>query len=67
MTVLDPIRIPRRKALRRILSTTFVPLHMVGASANWNRPSYFVMKYLQGKSYRVIPVNPGTAGQRAAG
>jgi predicted CoA-binding protein len=36
---------------------------MVGASANWNRPSYFAMKYLQGKGYRVIPVNPGAAGQ----
>ena len=36
---------------------------MVGASPNWNRPSYFAMKYLQGKGYRVIPVNPGVAGQ----
>jgi O-acetylhomoserine (thiol)-lyase len=36
---------------------------MVGASTNWNRPSYFVMKYLQGKGYRVIPVNPSAAGQ----
>jgi O-acetylhomoserine (thiol)-lyase len=40
---------------------------MVGASTNWNRPSYFVMKYLQGKGYRVIPVNPGTAGQTLLG
>ncbi|WP_416896526.1 MAG: CoA-binding protein [Minwuia sp.] len=31
---------------------------MVGASANWNRPSFFAMKYLQEKGYRVIPVNP---------
>lgn len=36
---------------------------MVGASPNWNRPSYFVMKYLQAKGYRVFPVNPGAAGQ----
>lgn len=31
---------------------------MVGASPNWNRPSYFVMRYLQHKGFRVIPVNP---------
>ncbi len=40
---------------------------MVGASANWNRPSYFAMKYLQEKGYRVIPVNPGLAGQSLLG
>jgi O-acetylhomoserine (thiol)-lyase len=40
---------------------------MVGASTNWNRPSYFVMKYLQGKGYRVIPVNPAAAGQTLLG
>jgi predicted CoA-binding protein len=37
-------------------------LAMVGASARWNRPSYFAMKYLQEKGYRVIPGNPGRAG-----
>jgi predicted CoA-binding protein len=31
---------------------------MVGASPSWIRPSYFVMRYLQQKGYRVIPVNP---------
>jgi predicted CoA-binding protein len=40
---------------------------MVGASANVNRPSYFVMKYLIGKGFRVIPVNPGLAGQEILG
>jgi len=34
---------------------------MVGASANWNRPSFFAMKYLQAKGFRVIPVNPKEA------
>ena len=40
---------------------------MVGASPNWNRPSYFAMKYLQSKGYRVIPVNPAAAGQEILG
>ena len=31
---------------------------MVGISPKWNRPSYFVMRYLQHKGFRVIPVNP---------
>ena len=65
MTVLDPIAYPDAK-LRRILSTVRT-IAMVGASSNWNRPSYFVMKYLVGKGYRVIPVNPGTAGQDLQG
>lgn len=40
---------------------------MVGASPNWNRPSYFVMKYLQLKGFRVIPVNPRAAGEIVLG
>ncbi len=40
---------------------------MVGASANTNRPSYFVIKYLLAKGYAVIPVNPGLAGQQLLG
>ena len=40
---------------------------IVGASTHWNRPSYFVMKYLQRKNFRVIPVNPGSAGKELMG
>ncbi len=40
---------------------------VVGASANWNRPSFFVMKYLQAKGYRIIPVNPKEAGTTILG
>eukprot|EP00281_Chroomonas_sp_CCMP1168_P034973 CAMPEP_0206249680 /NCGR_PEP_ID=MMETSP0047_2-20121206/21040_1 /ASSEMBLY_ACC=CAM_ASM_000192 /TAXON_ID=195065 /ORGANISM="Chroomonas mesostigmatica_cf, Strain CCMP1168" /LENGTH=210 /DNA_ID=CAMNT_0053675423 /DNA_START=15 /DNA_END=644 /DNA_ORIENTATION=+ len=40
---------------------------LVGASANWNRPSFFAMKYLQAKGYRVIPVNPAAAGKTILG
>ena len=65
MTAVDPIPYSDAK-IRRILSTVRT-IAMVGASSNWNRPSYFVMKYLQGKGYRVIPVNPGTAGQEQLG
>ncbi len=40
---------------------------MVGASANTSRPSYFAMKYLKQKGFRVIPVNPGQAGEEILG
>jgi len=32
---------------------------MVGASPNGARPSYFAMKYLLDKGFKIIPVNPG--------
>ncbi len=65
MTVLEPIAYTDAK-LRTILAGVRT-IAMVGVSANWNRPSYFVMKYLQGKGYRVIPVNPTIAGQTVLG
>ena len=52
--------------IRTILRTVKV-IAMVGASSNWNRPSYFAMKYLQKKGFRVIPVNPKEAGQQILG
>ena len=52
--------------LRRILRETKT-IAMVGASANWNRPSFFAMKYLLDRGYKVIPVNPAAAGQEILG
>ena len=52
--------------LRRILTNTKT-IAMVGASPDWVRPSNFAMKYLQGKGFRVIPVNPGHAGKDILG
>src|SRR3990172_3605545 len=40
---------------------------MVGASPNASRPSYFAMKYLLTKGFRVIPVNPGQADKKILG
>jgi predicted CoA-binding protein len=52
--------------IKGILDSTKV-IAMVGASANWKRPSFFAMKYLQKKGYRVIPVNPREAGNTILG
>ena len=52
--------------LRRILRESRT-IAMVGASPKWVRPSYFAMKYLQEKGYRVIPVNPAASGQTILG
>ncbi|MDO9094409.1 MAG: CoA-binding protein [Rubrivivax sp.] len=43
--------------LRRILLGCHT-IAVVGLSADWNRPSYFAASYLQGKGYRIVPVNP---------
>ena len=63
----QPDPIPYSDAQIRAILERVKTIAMVGASSNWNRPSYFVMKYLQGKGYRVIPVNPGIAGQELLG
>ena len=52
--------------IRRILRDVNT-VAMVGASTNWNRPSYFAMKYMQDKGFRVIPVNPRSAGETLLG
>ena len=40
---------------------------MVGASPTEARPSYFAMKYLLDKGFKMIPVNPGQAGKEILG
>jgi predicted CoA-binding protein len=52
--------------LREILAQVKT-IAMVGASADANRPSHFVMKYMQDKGYRVIPVNPNITGEHLYG
>ena len=47
--------------IRAILSSVKT-IAMVGASANSARPSYFVLKYLSERGYRMLPINPGLAG-----
>lgn len=54
-------------ALIKSILRSVKTIAMVGASTNWNRPSYFAMKYLQDKGFRVIPVNPQVAGQQILG
>jgi uncharacterized protein len=44
-------------SLRHILKTCKT-IAIVGLSAEWHRPSFFVAKYLQSHGYRIVPVNP---------
>lgn len=55
-----------RNLIRDILKTT-KNIAMVGASPNPARPSYGVMRFLLGKGYHVIPINPGHAGKEIQG
>jgi len=48
--------------IREILNSN-CSFALVGASANTVRPSYFVLKYLLEKEFKVVPVNPGLAGK----
>ena len=53
----------RIRAILRQVKT----MAMVGASAVWRRPSFYAMKYLQKKGFRVIPVNPTRTGSEILG
>ncbi len=52
--------------LKDILTRTSV-IAAVGVSGNPVRPSYFVARYLKMRDYRIVPVNPGYAGQTLFG
>jgi uncharacterized protein len=52
--------------IKAVLSQARV-IALVGYSANPARPSHRVAAFLHRCGYRVIPVNPGLAGQRALG
>lgn len=51
----------------RTLLTTVRRIALVGASAKPERPSHGVMRFLLGRGYAVVPVNPGIAGQALHG
>ena len=40
---------------------------MIGLSSSWNRPSYFVAKYLIDRGYKIYPVNPKESGNKILG
>jgi uncharacterized protein len=52
--------------IRGILNTVKT-IAMVGASEKESRPSYFAFKYLLERGYKMIPVNPGHAGETMLG
>ena len=57
---------PSDNLLRDILRKSRV-FALVGVSPNPVRPSHFVGRYLGLKGYKVVPVNPGHAGERLWG
>ena len=57
---------PSDADLRRILTETRT-IAVVGWSPKPDRPSHRVAAFLKAKGFRVIPVNPGQAGQEALG
>lgn len=46
---------------------TVKTIAVVGFSANAARPGHYVAAFLQNRGYRVVPVNPGLAGQTMLG
>ncbi|TVP70047.1 MAG: CoA-binding protein [Rhodobacteraceae bacterium] len=57
---------PSDAMLTDVLKRTKV-IAVVGVSMNVVRPSFYVARYLSLKGYRIIPVNPGHAGETLLG
>lgn len=57
---------PSDAEIKDILARSKV-IAVVGISANPDRPSHDVARFLQGRGYKVVPVNPGLAGQQLLG
>lgn len=49
--------------IRDILDKT-KNIAMIGLSSSWQRPSYFVAKYLLDRGYKIFPINPKEAGKK---
>jgi len=62
-----PGRILTEPADIRALLDRVRVIAVVGVSTDWKRPSSYVMKYLQSRGYRTVPVNPRAAGQEIWG
>ncbi|MDO7836213.1 CoA-binding protein [Sphingobium sp. HBC34] len=54
------------QAIATLLAQTRT-IALVGISDRPDRPSYGVMRFLQGHGYRVLPVNPQIAGEHVHG
>lgn len=60
-------RIPYPEDYLRDVLDGVKSIAVVGFSAKRSRPSHDIALYLKAKGYRVIPVNPGLAGQEFLG
>lgn len=57
---------PSKATLRQVLTQTRT-IALIGFSPKPERPSHAVARFLQQRGYRVLPVNPGIAGQTHLG
>jgi predicted CoA-binding protein len=61
-----PVPLSRDQDIAELLANART-IAVVGASDRPNRPSYGVMRFLQDRGYRVLPVNPQITGEHVLG